>query len=98
MYGYADIAHSDVGAINGSIGTTHSESIDIAEATRQKEVKYQRKRLALLCRPARHIAGRGEGNGLCAPCAVQQDAAKKRMMKYVLIGLVGFLAFKGLRG
>ncbi len=93
-YGYADVASSDVGAVNGSIGATYTESIEIAEVTRQKELAYQRKRLALLCKEARQIAG----HGYVGSVTVKADHGqmKKKLVKYAIMGTVAYLAFKGL--
>ena len=97
MYGYAEIATEEVGTVNGSIGTTHAESVDVAAKTLAREQAYQRKRLRLLCAPTRMLSAQGE----TATTAIRQTAMgidKNKVMKIALVGLIGYLALKGLRG
>lgn len=95
-YGYADIASSDVGAVNASIGATHSESIEVAEIARQKELAYQRKRLVLLCGKARHVAGHGQAGHSNGMVHHDNGHMKKKLVKYAIMGTIAYLAFKGL--
>jgi len=96
MYGYAEIATEATGAVNGSIGATHSESIEVAEITRQRELAYQRKRLALLCKQVQHVAGHGHAGTMNGMKMHHDMDMKKKLVKYAIMGTIAYLAFKGL--
>lgn len=88
---YGEIAHSDVGMVNGSLGPSTAESVDIAETTRNREIAYQRQRFALLCDDVHHIAGRGMLMGK------MYKKNKGKILKYLLYGLIAYYALRGLR-
>ena len=95
MYGQADISTVGGGDVAAAIGPTYSESIDIAAETLAKEQIYQAKRLRLLCSPTRMASGHG---GMVVSKGMMDTFKSNKAMKYALIGLIGYLAYKGLRG
>ncbi len=96
MYGYAEIATAEAGAVNASIGAGHSHDVDVAATTLAKEQAYQRKRLRLLCAPTQMLSSQGEV--ATAARSAMKGIDKNKVMKIALVGLIGYLAFKGLRG
>ena len=95
MYGQADISTVGGGDVAAAMGPTYSESVDIAAETLSKEQAYQAKRLRILCAPTRMASGRG---GMIVSKEIMSTIKTNKAMKYALIGLIGYLAYKGLRG
>jgi len=94
MYGSAEISTVEGGDVAAATGPTYSESVDIAAKTLAKEQIYQAKRLRLLCAPTRMVSGRG---AITASKDMVRAFQTNKAMKYALIGLVGYLAYKTLR-
>lgn len=95
MYGQANISTVGGGDVAAAMGPTYSESINIAAETLAKEQAYQAKRLRFLCAPTRMASGHG---GIVASKDMMSAFRTNTAMKYALIGLIGYLAYKGLRG
>jgi len=94
MYGSAEISMAEGGDVAAATGPTYSESVDIAQKTLAKEQAYQERRLRLLCAPTRVVSAQ---SAMKASKGMMQSLDKSKVMKYALIGLIGYLAYKGLR-
>ena len=93
MYGYAEIDTGiDAGVVNGSIGTTHRESFNAAEKALEKERRYLAKRLKMLSTPVRTASAH---DGMVIP-GMTQPMDQKKLIKYAVVGIVGYVLLRGL--